>query len=103
VRHGESLIAPGVIATALQATLEAFADHGGVARTLDDGTEPERVLKQVVVAGIDLEMITADMERDGIDAFCRSYQQVLSQIEHKITRGRGCRLPRSQTEIAVKA
>jgi transaldolase len=84
VLYVESLIAPGVITTMPQATLHAFADHGTVGRALDaDPHDAMAVLRGAQTAGIDLAAITADLERDGVRAFCDSYQRLLDRIAAK--------------------
>ncbi len=78
----EELIAPGVINTMPEATLRAFADHGivGAELTADAGAA-EATLREASEAGVDLEAITRELERDGVRAFCDSYQELLSRID----------------------
>jgi transaldolase len=84
VLYVEQLIAPGVINTMPLSTLRAFADHGQVTRRMDEHLEEaERVLERAAAAGVDLEQITAELEREGVKAFCDSYTQLLSCIEQK--------------------
>ena len=45
--------------------------------------EAERVLRRVAAEGIDLEAIAAELEREGVDAFCRSYRELLDRIAAK--------------------
>ncbi len=86
VLYVEELIAPGVINTMPEQTLRAFADHGNIARALDtDLAAAERTLAAAAEAGLDLRAITAELERDGISAFCDSYRQLLDCIESKLT------------------
>jgi transaldolase len=81
VLYLEGLIAPGVVTTVPEATLRAFADHGRVALTLDDDAAgAEDVLSAAAKSGVDLDAITAELERDGVRAFCDSYQQVLDRV-----------------------
>ncbi len=87
VRYIEGLIADGVVNTMPLETLEAFDDHGDpYALPLDsqvsagDHTD-ERVLR---IAGVDLDRITDDLERDGVSAFARSYDELAACIEDKL-------------------
>lgn len=92
VLYVERLIAPGVVNTMPEATLRAFADHGDVGRALDtDQSEVQRVLEQAGVAGIDLDAITADLEREGVQAFADSYDELEARIERKLTVELGAR------------
>jgi transaldolase len=85
VLYVERLIAPGVINTMPEETLRAFADHGNVERALDtDLTEAERVLAAAGEAGLDLALITAELEREGVESFCDSYHELLDCIESKL-------------------
>ena len=79
------LIGPDVISTMPEATLRAFGDHGRVERTLDADPEgAERTLADAAVAGIDLAAVTAELEREGVKAFCDSYRELLDNIEGKL-------------------
>lgn len=86
VLYVERLIAPGVINTMPEQTMHAFADHGNVAEALDsDLAAAERILGEAAGAGLDLQAITADLERDGVSSFCDSYHQLLDCIDSKLT------------------
>lgn len=84
VRYVEELIGPDVINTMPDHTLQVFAGHGEVARTLDaDPEAAEQVLADAAAAGIDLATVTSELEREGVQAFCDSYQELLDCIESK--------------------
>jgi transaldolase len=85
VLYVERLIAPDVINTMPETTLRAFADHGTVEVTLGaDLDTPRAVLHAAAAEGVDLEAITAELEHEGVSAFCASYEQLLSCIETKL-------------------
>ena len=85
VLYVERLIAPGVISTMPEKTLRAFADHGHVELTLaGDPSAAESVLDAAAAEGVDLDAITRDLEREGIDRFCESYSRLLACIESKL-------------------
>jgi transaldolase len=66
-------------------TLHAFADHGSVTLTLDGDLEaPRAVLYRAAQEYVDLEAITGALEREGVEAFCDSYGQLLRCIESKV-------------------
>jgi transaldolase len=86
VLYVEQLIGPDVINTMPEATLRAFADHGEVRRTLGiDDREPDTALRRAADAGIDLDTITSELEREGVESFCRSYHDLLERIESKLS------------------
>ena len=82
VRYVTELIGPDVINTMPEQTLNAFADHGAVTRTLDaDPHSAERTLAAAAAIGIDLAAITGQLEREGVSSFCDSYHQLLDCIK----------------------
>jgi transaldolase len=85
VLYVERLIAPGVVNTMPEQTLRAFADHGNVGRALDtDLSEAVRLLAEAAQAGLDLDAITATLEREGVRSFCDSYNELLRCIDSKL-------------------
>jgi transaldolase len=85
VLYVETLIGPQTVNTMPLKTMEAFLDHGTVARTVDASYDAaERVLERLKTeAGIDLDDITATLEEEGIDAFVTSYDELLAGVEEK--------------------
>jgi transaldolase len=84
VLYVERLIAPHVVNTMPEKTLQAFADHGNVGRALEtDMGETERVLGEAAQAGLDLRQITGELEREGVQSFCDSYHELLDCIQSK--------------------
>lgn len=85
VLYVEQLIAPGVINTMPEQTLRAFAEHGNVEHALGaDPDEAQALLSAAAAEGVDLATITAELEREGVKAFCDSYDQLVSCIESKL-------------------
>ena len=85
VLYVEQLIAPDVINTMPETTLRAFADHGDTTRGIGESTGTE-LLRRAQAAGVDLAAITAELESDGVRAFCDSYRELLDCIESKLQR-----------------
>jgi transaldolase len=85
VLYVEELIAPEVINTMPEATLRAFADHGNVGRALSVAAgAAEETLRLAANEGIDLDAVTAQLEREGVRSFCDSYHQLLDCIESEL-------------------
>ena len=82
VLYVEDLIAPDVITTMPAATLRAFDDHGVATSAFDPSSRSaEETLGRAEDAGIDLAAVTAELEREGVRAFCDSYRDLLACIE----------------------
>jgi transaldolase len=87
VLYVEQLIAPDVINTMPEATLRAFADHGDIGAALNaDAAHAEQLLRDAAGAGVDLDAITTQLERDGVRSFCDSYHALLARIETVLPR-----------------
>jgi transaldolase len=87
VLYVEKLTAPDVVNTMPEATLKAFADHGDMTHALSIVTGAAcSTLHRAQDAGIDLDAITAQLEREGVTSFCDSYEQLLGRIEAKAGR-----------------
>lgn len=80
----DSLIGPDTVNTVPPDTLTAFLDHGTVALTLEEGLgEAGEHLARLAGLGIDLEGITQKLQDEGVAAFARSFDTLLSSIAAK--------------------
>jgi len=78
------LAAPLTINTMPEATLLAFADHGTLGPPLAaDGGGSRRRLDEIARAGVDLEALGADLQKQGADAFVKSWDELMQVIEAK--------------------
>jgi transaldolase len=76
--------APLTVNTLPEATLLAFADHGTVEGSMPrNGGDAEAVLAQFATQGIDLEGLAQQLQREGADAFVKSWEELLAAIEAK--------------------
>jgi transaldolase len=86
VKYVETLIAPHTVNTFPPATLDAFRDHGMVARTADADDEGSRaVIGQLSLLGISLDEVTDKLLVEGLDSFQKSFDSLLAGIEKKMT------------------
>jgi transaldolase len=84
VLYVDELVAPDAINTMPEATLRAFADHGEPGGSFDwSSGAAEQTLCGAEAEGVDLDAITAQLERGGVQSFCRSYEELLDRIETK--------------------
>ena len=80
----QALAAPGTINTLPEKTLLAFADHGRVEQTMPiDGGYAEAVIAEFRREGVDDAALAQRLQREGVDAFARSWQALLSSIAEK--------------------
>jgi transaldolase len=84
VLYVDRLITPGAVNTMPEATLRAFADHGDVQHALGVAGHASATLRLARDAGIDLDAVTAELEREGVRSFCDSYRELLDCIETKL-------------------
>ena len=78
VLYLESLSLPDSILTVPEPTLNAFADHGVPGRAVTDPSDLD-----LGTTAIDLPAITAELEREGVEAFCAAYRELVDSIAHR--------------------
>ncbi|MDQ3764134.1 MAG: transaldolase [Actinomycetota bacterium] len=84
VRYVEELIGPQTVNTMPRETLEAFQDHGQVTDTLErDVDEARRTLERFAAVGVEYDEVTAVLERQGVERFAASFQQLFDGIAAK--------------------
>ena len=80
----DTLIGPDTVNTLPDATIDAFLDHGTVARTIDvDVDGARRTLDALADVGIDMADVSAQLEEEGIAAFAKSYDELLQALSDK--------------------
>jgi transaldolase len=80
----EELIGPETISTMPEETIRAFQDHGRVEPRLESDLEEARYLfNKLYAVGVDYEDIVATLEREGIEKFVASLDELLKRIDDK--------------------
>ena len=80
----DSLASPNTVNTMPEPTLLAFADHGAVHGTLSaGGGDCDRTLAAIERAGVGLHALGQKLQKDGADAFVKSWHELLDVIEKK--------------------
>ena len=80
----DELIGPDSVNTLPENTLEAFADHGTPARTIDVAVdEADRVWQGLADVGVDMDDVSAQLEREGVDSFIKSFDELIGALEQK--------------------
>jgi transaldolase len=84
VLYVEALAAPDTIDTMPEKTLLAFADHGKVKDAMRfDGGDAEAVIAKFKRAGVDDDALAADLQREGDEAFAKSWSDLMTLIASK--------------------
>ncbi len=80
----DELIGPHTVNTMPRATIAAFLDHGTVERTVDrDLSDTYKTMENLAAAGIDIDVVTAQLEDEGIASFSKSYDSLLAGVASK--------------------
>ncbi|MDQ3670070.1 MAG: transaldolase, partial [Actinomycetota bacterium] len=82
VMYVEELIGPDTVNTMPEETIVAFQDHGEVKpKTLEEGIDEARqLLADLERAGVDYDDVTETLEREGVEKFADSFEQLLEKI-----------------------
>ena len=84
VLYLEGLIAPDTVTTVPPATLDAFRDHGSAESVIaPDARDDDATLAGAARLGLDLRAMTEHLQADGIAAFAKSYEQLLTALDQK--------------------
>jgi transaldolase len=84
VLYVEQLIGPDTVNTMPPATIDAFRDHGEVARTVDaQFSVAEQTIADLGAVGIDLNDVTDKLLRDGLASFQKSFESLSAGLEKK--------------------
>jgi transaldolase len=80
----DSLIGPHTVNTMPDATVDAFADHGTVARTIDTGIDDARAdLARLAEVGVDMADVARVLEDEGVASFAKSFEELLTSLGDK--------------------
>ncbi len=82
----EELIGPDTVNTMPEETIRDFQDHGKPAPHLELGlAEARRLLDQLAAAGVDYDDLTDTLEREGVEKFSASFDELLEALAAKQT------------------
>lgn len=80
----DQLIGPDTVNTMPDATVDAFLDHGTVARTVDaDPDAAARVLDRLGEVGIDMADVARVLEDEGVASFAKSFASLMGSLHDK--------------------
>jgi len=80
----DTLIGPDTVNTMPDATIEAFLDHGTVARTVDaDVDAAAAALADIERLGVSMADVSNTLEEEGVAAFVKSYDELIQALTDK--------------------
>jgi transaldolase len=80
----DTLIGPDTVNTMPEDTLEAFEDHGTVARTVDaDLASARTTLARIAAVGVDLDDVARTLEEQGVSSFAKSFDELIDALHTK--------------------
>ncbi len=80
----EALVGPNTVDTIPPATLLAFKDHGNPkVRIEQDMEEARKVISRLETQGIDFPAVLAQLEKEGVASFAKSYDSLLAVVAQR--------------------
>jgi transaldolase len=80
----DTLIGPDTVNTMPEVTLDAFEDHGTLARTVDaDPAAAAATLDAIGEVGVDLDDVSRALEEQGVASFAKSFDELMSSLGAK--------------------
>ena len=80
----DNLIGPHTVNTLPDATIDAFLDHGTVARTVDQDVDgARRCLERLAEIGVDMADVAQVLEDEGVAAFAKSFDELVQALTDK--------------------
>ena len=84
VLYVDQLIGPDTVNTLPDATMDAFVDHGTVARRVDaDVDQAEAVWAALPGVGVDMDDVADQLEREGVSSFIQAFDELIEALEQK--------------------
>jgi transaldolase len=80
----DELIGPDTVNTMPEETIEAYQDHGNPQSRLESGLQDaERIFAELERVGVDYDDLTDTLEREGVEKFSDSFDQLLQALRAK--------------------
>jgi transaldolase/glucose-6-phosphate isomerase len=84
----DSLIGPDTVNTVPPATLKSYMEHGSLKPSLraEDIAGARVIMERLAAAGIDINAVTEKLQKDAVDAFVKSFEELHASIMQKRSR-----------------
>ncbi len=80
----DELIGPHTVNTLPDSTLEAFDDHGTLARRVDADVDDARAVWDALpTVGVDMTEVAEQLEREGVTSFEKAFDELITALETK--------------------
>ena len=80
----EELLGPDTVDTMPEETIKAFQDHGEAEARLTAGLEESHeLMRRLAAAGVDYDDVTETLEREGVEKFAASFEELMSTLSGK--------------------
>jgi transaldolase len=80
----DRLIGPHSVNTLPETTLDAFVEHGTLERSIDaDVDGAQQVWARLADVGVDMDDVAAQLEREGVASFQKSFDELIETLEAK--------------------
>ncbi len=86
VLYVDSLVGPNTVNTLPPATVDAFIDHGEIDSSAvgSNAADAEATLQAFRAVGADLDLVTDELLKEGVEKFADSYVDMLDTLRRKI-------------------
>jgi transaldolase len=80
------LVAPNIVNTMPEKTLQAFADHGEVHGDMvtTKYAEAQQVMDDLAKVGIDYDDVIGVLEREGVEKFVKSWDELTATVREQL-------------------
>ena len=86
IKYRQELIGPDTVNTMPPATMDAYRDHGNPRATVEDDLAGAReAVSGLAAKGIALDAIGEELQREGVAAFIKSFDDLLGTIKKRLT------------------
>jgi len=84
IKYVQELIGPDTVNTMPPATMDAFRDHGAPRATVTEGLEEaQQIERRFAALGIDFIEAGETLQKEGVDAFAKSFEDLLAVIRKR--------------------
>lgn len=67
------------------ATMDAYRDHGQPRASIeDDLADARETVQRLAASGIDLDAVGDELQREGVDAFIKSFDDLVGTIKKRL-------------------